>query len=323
MAEYFPENVVTQMVATTTAVGDITVGKRTDGTPIVVPTVCPRHTTTSIRYMPLACDVPLVVAARLSLSFPGLISAVPFYAIDWTRSPEHRNVSPVWFSDGGISSNFPMRFFDSAWPKRPTFGINLSDAHPDSPEMVWRPKPGAAGRLPRLLPFTTVTGFVSSILDTMQNWNDTVQITMPGFRDRIVVVRQTNDEGGMNLQMPEEVIQRLADRGREAGENIVLGVPGIGLPPFDFATHRWIRYRDAMAGMDELLTGMRERWDDDMAPFVRTTAPSTHHFEAGANDLDATGAVMDAALEIDRLGHPATQGSVPRPVPDLRLVPPL
>lgn len=323
LGDYFPENVVTQMVGATTTVGDMSVGKHDDGTPIVTSTVCPRHANQPLLYMPLACDIPLVVAARLSLSFPGLISAVPMYAIDWTRSAEHRQVRPVWFSDGGISSNFPMRFFDAAWPTRPTFGINLSDAHPDTPDMVWRPKPGASGRLPRLLPVTTVAGFVSSILDTMQNWNDTVQITMPGFRDRIVVVRQTSDEGGMNLQMPEDVIQRLADRGREAGENIVLGVPAIGLAPFDFATHRWIRYRDAMAGMDELLTGMRERWDDDMAPFVSATDPATHHFEAGANDLEATGAVMDAALELDRLGHPATQGSVPHPIPDLRLVPPL
>ncbi len=323
MAEYFPDNVVTQMRGATTAVGDMPVGKDADGTPLVIHSECPRHGGEPLYLMPLACDIPLVVAARLSLSFPGLISAVPFYSVDWTRSSEHRNICPVWFSDGGISSNFPMRFFDSAWPKRPTFGINLSVAHPDSPEMVWRPKPGASGRLPRLLPLTSLTGFASAILDTMQNWNDTVQITMPGFRDRIVVVRQHPDEGGMNLKMPEDVIQRLADRGREAGENIVLGVPGLGLAPFDFATHRWIRYRDAMAGMDELLTGMRERWDDDMAPFVTATEPTTHHFEAGANDLHATRAVMDAALELDRLGHPATRGSVPHPIPDLRLVPPL
>ena len=323
VAAYFPDNVVAHILAATTAVGDVSVGKRDDGTPIVIQTTCTRHTGEPLHFMPLACDTPLVVAARLSLSFPGLISAVPFYSVDWTRSPEHRNICPVWFSDGGISSNFPMRFFDAAWPKRPTFGINLSGAHPDSPEMVWRPKPGASGRLPRLLPLTGLTGFVSAILDTMQNWNDTVQITMPGFRDRIVVVRQHPDEGGMNLKMPETVIQALADRGRQAGENLVLGVPALGLEPFDFGVHRWIRYRDAMAGVDELLTGMRERWDDDMEPFVTSTALVTHHFKAGAHDLDATGAVMDAALELDRLGHPATQGSVPRPMPDLRLVPPL
>ena len=32
---------------------------------------------------------------------------------------------PQWFSDGGIASNFPIHFFDSWLPDRPTFGITL------------------------------------------------------------------------------------------------------------------------------------------------------------------------------------------------------
>lgn len=32
---------------------------------------------------------------------------------------------PQWFSDGGIASNFPIHFFDSWLPERPTFGITL------------------------------------------------------------------------------------------------------------------------------------------------------------------------------------------------------
>ncbi|KAG1385865.1 hypothetical protein G6F59_017159 [Rhizopus arrhizus] len=30
-----------------------------------------------------------------------------------------------WFSDGGISSNFPIHLFDAALPRWPTFAINL------------------------------------------------------------------------------------------------------------------------------------------------------------------------------------------------------
>ena len=69
--------------------------------------------------------MPVVIAARLSLSFPILISAVPICAVDYTRPPGKMRLVVHWFSDGGISSNFPMHLFDSMWPRRPTFGIAL------------------------------------------------------------------------------------------------------------------------------------------------------------------------------------------------------
>ena len=56
----------------------------------------------------------------MSLSFPGLLSAVPLYRVDYRidRNQESDNDTrvgtKVWFSDGGICSNFPLSFFDSA-----------------------------------------------------------------------------------------------------------------------------------------------------------------------------------------------------------------
>jgi len=40
---------------------------------------------TSLRPLPDPADLPVVVAARMSLSFPVLISAVPLYTVDWSR----------------------------------------------------------------------------------------------------------------------------------------------------------------------------------------------------------------------------------------------
>jgi predicted acylesterase/phospholipase RssA len=89
-------------------------------------------------FLPPAEDFPVVFAARLSLSFPVLLSAVPLYAIKRSAYAGRRQdgvvrlVSPGedldchWFSDGGISSNFPIHFFDTWFPTRPTFGINLT-----------------------------------------------------------------------------------------------------------------------------------------------------------------------------------------------------
>lgn len=330
-AEYFPDNVVAKMKSTTFRVEDIENGKNREGKRIEIPAECMRHPRSPIYYMPLAPDIPIVVAARLSLSFPGLISAVPLQTVDWTRVSEKRKIVTVWFSDGGICSNFPMRFFDAVWPTRPTFGINLSPEDPDRPAMmVWRASPKTSGPMPRYIPIKSLGGFVKSVLDTMQNWNDTTQITMPGFRDRIVVVRQKAGEGGMNLKMSPDVIDELAKRGAEAGHNIVYGDSKAKLPPFDFDLHRWIRYRVSMAGFDEQLSGMYDTWVNGMSAFITESSHKPIEYEdgecvfvAGAEDLVATTSLMNFAEELPSLKNPATQGSVPHPRPEVRLVPPL
>lgn len=108
---------------------------------------CPRHLEeVRIRYLPDAPSMPVAIAARISLSFPGLISALPLLCIDYSRGPGHRKLITAWCSDGGIASNFPMHFLDAPWPSRPTFGLNLDKEHPDYPtQMVWRPQNTLSG----------------------------------------------------------------------------------------------------------------------------------------------------------------------------------
>jgi predicted acylesterase/phospholipase RssA len=80
--------------------------------------------------LPMPHDLPLVFAARLSLSFPVLLSAFPLMTPDFAagKTPEgHIPLRRVWLSDGGLTSNFPIHFFDSPIPARPTFGLNLID----------------------------------------------------------------------------------------------------------------------------------------------------------------------------------------------------
>jgi hypothetical protein len=95
-----------------------------------------------LKPLPNAENLPVAVATRMSLSFPFLLSAVPLYAVDWSKRDREwddettqTNWQPekCWFSDGGITSNFPVHFFDRLLPRRPTFGINLRPFHPDSP----------------------------------------------------------------------------------------------------------------------------------------------------------------------------------------------
>jgi hypothetical protein len=103
-----------------------------------------------LRPLPRHGDLPVVVAIRMSLSFPLLLSAVPLYAVDWSRTANQRTQAAVraattaeerrrlrlratriWFSDGGIGSNLPLHLFDAMLPRHPTFAVNLKPPHPD------------------------------------------------------------------------------------------------------------------------------------------------------------------------------------------------
>lgn len=87
-------------------------------------------------FLPAADDLPVIVATRLSLSFPLLLCALPLYTIvpnqvvtDVSKLCvylEETDLKLNWFSDGGIASNFPIQFFDAWLPTRPSFGINLT-----------------------------------------------------------------------------------------------------------------------------------------------------------------------------------------------------
>ena len=138
-------------------------------------------------------DLPVVVATRMSLSFPLLLSAVPLYAVDFTRlknkPPNQRPTAErCWFSDGGISSNLPIHFFDAPLPRWPTFGINLKEFHPDhqsEEEAVFLEKRANANeqlfwnRFEK--PGRRFSYFLFAIINTMQNWRDNTQSRVPGL----------------------------------------------------------------------------------------------------------------------------------------------
>lgn len=89
--------------------------------------------------LPRPQDLPVVFGARLSLSFPVLLSALPLMAPDFAKGKNESGQIPlrrVWFSDGGLTSNFPIHFFDSPIPSRPTFCLNLVDFDAEAPNIA-------------------------------------------------------------------------------------------------------------------------------------------------------------------------------------------
>ena len=136
---------------------------------------------------------------------------MPLQFIDYARRPEHVAVVVAWLSDGGIASNFPMHLFDSLFPARPTFGFDLQPMtveHGSEPVFIPERR-GGPSHGDRGLP-----GFAKAILETMQNWSDSTQLSMNTFSERVPEIRLGKDQGGINLTMPPTVVTEIADRGR-------------------------------------------------------------------------------------------------------------
>jgi hypothetical protein len=316
----------------------------------------------------------VVLGARLSLSFPLLLSAVPLWAIDWSRArnqeamkvwrdwrrdnptssigepgaPADRPQAEIcWFSDGGISSNFPIHFFDGPLPRRPTFAINLRGFHPDFPqsadesENVYLPATSGGGLLEWWYRYPDddlgkLKAFGESIVRTMQNRVDEAQMRVPGYRDRVVHVSTSKLEGGMNLNMPAPVVGALTARGKAAARLLVARFARPPRHPGDLSwdSHRWTRYRSAMAAIASLLGQVKEVYEAEPEPASDRTweelvvreryePPLAYPFRREAQRLLAerfTAAVIHAADVADAARPEDLGEGAPRPEPEARIV---
>ena len=211
-------------------------------------------------------QLPVVVLARMSLSFPGLISAVPLYRFDYTLVNEDAAppVKRCLFSDGGLSSNFPVHFFDAFLPQTPTFGISLSEyepmrikkedmSDPDAGRVVL-PSDAGQGRLLPTHGFKGLIGFIMAMFDSAKDWQDSLQSILPGYRERILTVNLKGEEGGLNLEMPPETITLLSGFGEDAGRKIV--------EDFDLEEHRWRRYLVEIQAIEEMLDQFAKSYEN-------------------------------------------------------------
>jgi predicted acylesterase/phospholipase RssA len=276
--------------------------------------------------------LPLVVGARLSLSFPVLLQAVPLYAIDWTLKA-NQGGSPTfeccWFSDGGICSNLPIHFFDSLVPGRPTFALNLNGPHPDYPvrtppfapgqserDNVWVPRNNTGGiseswnRFDQPPATVPLLSFLATMVDTMQCWNDNLIMHYPGYRDRVVHISHTDEEGGLNLDMPKETIDRLANRGATAGD--VLRERFDPASGDGWTNHLWVRYRTLLAMLAEEAGALRRGVTGELQALF--AAPPSYKLESKGQQQNADG-VNRALLDlVNKLGAvPSVSDGAPNP----------
>jgi len=211
--------------------------------------------------LPDGSDMPLVLLARLSLSFPGLVSAVPLYRQDHGLPADAEGRYP-WrrclFSDGGISSNFPIHFFDALLPSRPTFGIafaRLDAARHGSDEAsrVDLPVEPPSTLDAPVYPASGITGFLASIVTTAKDWQDTLQSQVTGYAERIVEIRLDPDkEGGLHVNMDEATITKLSGLGVRAAAKLD--------NTFDFDEHRYRRALTLLPTLDAALERLSENY---------------------------------------------------------------
>ena len=322
-------------------------------------------------HLPEAAHMPILVAARMSLSFPLLISAIPLHELDVERAgaaalPAAQNAAAqarerprfaesvdalaaadqiecesagaatlplrrCWFTDGGVSSNFPIHLFDAPLPRWPTFAIDLVySGKQEMPDPIFLPTHNNAAMRPRYQtitgkgPISDLSGFFFGIIGTMQNWRDLLQGRAPGHRDRIVRIALDADEGGMNLDMPETVLSSIVGKGRLAGARLIAD--------FDFDNHFWIRYRNVASAAERFTItfgdalaaplnpdnarAFERLWSRDLptaGPYRFSKAQAEEAVTRLVRIRDEAALWKDAPVDL-------TEGA-PKPLPQLRVVP--
>lgn len=270
-------------------------------------------------------DLPVIVAVRMSLSFPVLLAAVPLYTCDssYLFSEEEQHEARVcWFSDGGISSNFPIHFFDNLWPSRPTFAISLDAHHParqgpqaTAESRVYMPREEDQGLFIPVNGIGGVVSFLGAILSAAKDWQDIMQSVLSGYRERIAHIALTTEEGGLNLTMGEEKVRLLSRFGYLAGG---------AMHGFNFDEHRWRRYLVALVRLEETLHGLTSNYEASYRDFLAGYAGRAGSYR------QPDGWIEEALFNTDTLMHIAaqtrdnplrTRGNIPQPETDIRITP--
>ena len=274
------------------------------------------------------------------------------------------------------ASGLPLHFFDAPLPSRPTsFALNLvpdtveaveveeiagkltcasflgmSNPHTEQAEgwdKVWMPTKNTT-LVDRFNACTGVVGFLAAVLDTALNWADTELMAMPGYRDRVVHVKLAADEGGINLNMPSQVIMRISNRGKCAAELLAARFGSeTGKDPqtckdieLTWDNHRWVRYRSVMAALEVFARSLRVKWMDPSKPrrSYRELLTRSERDQPHSYALERPGQYTFAVSATDQLvnlvadwtandqtfdgGLSASTGAAPRPKPIMRVMPP-
>ena len=302
-------------------------------------------------------DMPVILAARMSVSFPLLFTVVRLWAPHVVRDKtgnKSLDLHPCVFMDGGLCSNFPIHLFDSALPAWPTFGASLhdiveergtrgKDMGSDIEAEVFLPTDAEAGSAEWRYDFDKMpksagrlAGLVGALLATVKDWNDATTARMPGVWDRVVRIRLRTGEGGLNIAMRGETILRVAHKGVVAGRllldrfseaNASNGFAG------GWNEHRWTRLTRLRAALGRHLGGVGwsaapGRHTEAMAAQIERALdepPTQREEKLTRAQVAALVRALDALVQAERVlnspGPPLPEPAAPQP--DLHVRAPL
>jgi predicted acylesterase/phospholipase RssA len=293
-------------------------------------------------------NLPVIVAVRMSLSFPFLFCPVPLYGVDFGFGPKNAEgkhiPEPSFFVDGGMTSNFPLNLFDKPLPRWPTFGIDLRSKddgrhfadiymacsnHGDLDEWWTRFDEGQG--------WGGLASYFLLLFDTSRNWRDNLQMNVPGYRDRVVHIGLDAQEGGMNLDMGEGVIAEIAGRGDGAARALLSRYSPSVENPADLKcavgleNQKWVRFRSFMELMEEVVLSMQgaveysgfgePTYKDLLRESGELKYPMTHAQREHAMEMLDRLIEMAPLVKRARDAGESFQTRVPKPEPDLRVTP--
>ena len=275
-------------------------------------------------YFPDPDRLPLIVGARMSLSFPFLISGVPLWRRDFTLldQVEQNKLRRCFFSDGGLSSNFPIHFFDHLLPNSPTFAITLDEFDAKrNRDNVWLPASAGSGIQCRIRPFEGLGEFLMRLVTSAKDWQDNLQSTLPGYRERIAHVVLENEEGELDLAMAR----------RPSANSWTTASSGETLrDDFDLDGHRWRRFLVAMARMEETLDEVAKAYEglpggpEAFGDFLARYSGVPDFYEQDPMRLAEMlkrGAELSASGANWRAKPTIREGRIPKPPTNLRVHP--
>lgn len=314
---------------------------------------------THLREVPTS-ELPIVVAARLSLSFPLLFTTVAVYAVDYEAPRDERILRKCLLTDGGLCANFPVHLFDAAQPVWPTFALELDERLPTyENERVWLPCTNLEGRadswqrgVPGVYPaekdgaLSGVFRLASGMLNAMRTWNDTLTSKLPEVRDRVVRIGLRPGEGQLNIGMPGETIRRMAkDYGQASAARLIhaFAPTAGGVIARGWREHLYVRMQAEVRALRRHLRGYGAATNAGGSNTVSLAdlldaaigVPPLHvkpgHSDPGAAALTPPqrDALLRTVRAIEALEHALAHEETlwgpyrPLPPPDLKLRPPL
>jgi hypothetical protein len=301
--------------------------------------------------LPEPQHLPVIVAVRLSVSFPGLLSAIPVYTLaqghglspNMADEPARFRPVRVYFTDGGMTSNLPIHFFDEALPRWPTFAVNLFQldadrpANPDDRTVFFEARRNQPETRPHELAARPggrpgIVAFLTELVITAKDWRDTTQRTLVGFRERVLHIGLPPGYGSLNLGMSRRQVVGLVRQGARAARCVAadFSLPAAPGQPSRWDEHRWLRLRAVLTAAQDWLRPLTEaiaahgiRGELGYRELLRHPRPPGPAFPDDENTLRQAEALLDA---LDAAGRTVAPGpdlgaNLPEATPRLHMGP--